>query len=64
MRSAALQPVLEKLADASRRLRRDRELAFYGAEDFTPSTFYKRADAQTTREDARLVVTAVRPHIS
>lgn len=29
----------------SKELRRDRELAFYGAEDLTPSTFYERADA-------------------
>jgi len=27
---------LDRLAEASRRLRRDRELAFYGAEDLTP----------------------------
>jgi HEPN domain-containing protein len=57
-----LQSELERLADVSRTLRRDRELAFYGAEDFTPSTFYKRDDAHRAREGARMVVKAVRPH--
>lgn len=60
---AALDADLDRLAEASRRLRRDRELAFYGAEDFTPSAFYKRADADAAREAARMVVKAVRPHI-
>jgi HEPN domain-containing protein len=61
---AAIAPELERLAEASRRLRRDRELAFYGAEDFTPSAFYKRADAETARQAARMVVKTVRPHIT
>ena len=51
------------LADASRGLRRDRELAFYGAEDLTPSDFYRKADAVTARDAARLVVDRVRPHV-
>lgn len=54
---------LEKLAEASRTLRRDRELAFYGAEDFTPSGFYSRADAVSAREAARMVVASVRPAV-
>lgn len=58
----ALHAELERLAEISRTLRRDRELAFYGAEDFTPSLFYKRADAEHARDSARTVVTAVRPH--
>ncbi len=58
----ALQSHLENLAEISRTLRRDRELAFYGAEDFTPSAFYKRADAEKAREAARIVVKAVAPH--
>lgn len=52
-----------RLADASRGLRRDRELAFYGAEDLTPSDFYRRADAVAARDAARLVVERVQPHI-
>lgn len=50
---------LERLADISRALRRDRELAFYGAEDLTPSDFYKKTDAQTARDSARFVVSTV-----
>jgi len=60
---AAVRPQLERLASISRMLRRDRELAFYGAEDFTPSSFYKRGDAAEARDGARFVVEAVRPHV-
>ena len=49
------------LAETSRHLRRDRELAFYGAEDLTPSGFYSRADAESARDSARRVVEVVRP---
>jgi hypothetical protein len=53
----------EALAAISRDLRRDRELAFYGAEDLTPSGFYSKQDAVRARDGARLVVAAVRPHV-
>jgi HEPN domain-containing protein len=59
----ALARAIDQLADASRGLRRDRELAFYGAEDLTPSDFYKRHDAEQARNAARLVVRLVRPHV-
>ena len=59
-----LRPELPRLAAASRALRRDRELAFYGAEDLTPSDFYRKADAAEARETARLVVRLVRPHVA
>ena len=52
---------LEWLARTSRHLRRDRELAFYGAEDLTPSGFYSRADAESARDGARRVVEVVGP---
>jgi HEPN domain-containing protein len=52
-----------RLADVSRGLRRDRELAFYGAEDLTPSDFYRRGDAVAARDAARLVVERVEPHV-
>lgn len=61
---SALAGEIEALADASRGLRRDRELAFYGAEDLTPSDFYKRRDADQARQAARLVVRLVRPHVA
>ena len=60
---AALAGEVARLAEASRQLRRDRELAFYGAEDLTPSEFYKRRDAEKARQAARLVVRLVRPHV-
>jgi HEPN domain-containing protein len=59
----ALQPEVERLAEASRQLRRDRELAFHGAEDVTPSGFYTRGDAEIAREFARTTVRLVRPHV-
>jgi HEPN domain-containing protein len=58
---AALQPQVERLAQVSRSLRRDRELAFYGAEDLTPSAFYSNEDAQAAFDGARLVVTLAKP---
>jgi HEPN domain-containing protein len=54
---------LEFLTRTSRALRRDRELAFYGAEDLTPSGFYSREDAEEARAGARKVVELVRPHV-
>ena len=54
---------LGRLADVSRKLRRDRELAFYGAEDLTPSDFYREADAVSARDGARFVVERVSPHV-
>ena len=60
---AAIGPELEALAEASRQLRRDRELAFYGAEDLTPSGFYTRRDAERARASARRTVELVRPHV-
>lgn len=51
------------LADASRQLRRDRELAFYGAEDLTPSDFYSRTDAVHARDSARRVVELAHPNV-
>lgn len=60
------QPVraeVETLARISRDLRRDRELAFYGAEDLTPSGFYKRPDAERAREGAERVVKLVTPAV-
>jgi hypothetical protein len=60
---ASLQGEVERLAEVSKSLRRDRELAFYGAEDLTPSTFYGRGDAAQALEGARLVVRLVGPAV-
>jgi HEPN domain-containing protein len=59
----SLQGEVGDLASISRDLRRDRELAFYGAEDLTPSGFYTRADAEKARDGARRTVAAVLPHV-
>lgn len=48
-------PHLDQFVEISRRLRRDRELAFYGSEDLTPSEFYKERDAKEAKAQARWV---------
>ena len=60
-RCPALLDSLPRLAEISRQMRRDRELAFYGAEDLTPSGFYSRQDADCARDGARHVVQVVAP---
>ena len=60
---APLTAELDALVRISRELRRDRELAFYGAEDLTPSGFYSRDDATKARDGARQTVRAVKPHV-
>jgi HEPN domain-containing protein len=60
----ALAVHVDALAEVSKHLRRDRELAFYGAEDLTPSDFYSRADAERARDGARRTVELVTPHVA
>ena len=50
---------VDRMATISRDLRRDRELAFYGAEDLVPSEFYGEPDALRALEGARFVVETV-----
>ena len=52
---ANIRVKLGELVNISRTLRRDRELAFYGSEDLTPSDFYTREDATQAFASARLV---------
>ena len=59
----AVEQKLDTLTGISRHLRRDRELAFHGAEDLTPSGFYSRDDAEKARSGARLTVELVEPHV-
>ncbi|HMO18251.1 MAG TPA: HEPN domain-containing protein [Oligoflexia bacterium] len=47
---------IEFLSTTSRSLRRDRELAFYGSEDLTPSEFYRKSDADTAKDQANKVL--------
>lgn len=58
-----VQTAVERMAAISKDLRRDRELAFYGAEDLTPSDFYGKADAEKARDGARDVVGMVKPSV-
>jgi len=55
----AVRAHIEDLVATSRSLRRDRELAFYGSEDLTPSEFYQKTDAELARAGASRVVEAV-----
>lgn len=59
----AVRASSERLAAISKDLRRDLELAFHGAEDLTPSTFYSKDDALRALEGARFVVETVQPHV-
>jgi hypothetical protein len=59
-----VRPEVERLATISRDLRRDRELASYGAEDLTPSSFYSQGDATRAREGAALTVRLVRSAVA
>ena len=55
---------LKRLAAISKELRRDREIAFYGSEDLTPSEFYSQDDATKALESAKYVVFAVKPFVN
>lgn len=50
-----IRPNVSKLCKISKQLRRDRELAFYGTEDLTPSEFYEKEDAVEALENAKWV---------
>jgi HEPN domain-containing protein len=51
---------LKSLAGISKRLRKERELAFYGDIDFIPTEEYTKDDAEEAIGDARLVVDTAR----
>lgn len=55
----AIRKDLEKICEISRRLRRDRELAYYGSEDLTPSEFYQKKDATEALGFAKFIVEVV-----
>lgn len=55
---------IERMAEISGQLRRDRELAFYGSEDLTPSEFYKKKHADEAQKSAQWVVKEVRRALS
>lgn len=54
-----LQNHLDKIKSISKRLRKERELSFYGAEDFTPTEEYGPEDAEMAIKDAEFVLKTV-----
>lgn len=56
-----VKPHVEELCRISHKMRRDRELAFYGSEDLTPSSFYTEDDAKVARQEAGFVVQKLAP---
>lgn len=59
-----ITPHLEKLANISKRLRKERELAFYGDIDFIPTEEYTSEDASEATKDAEFVVDKARKLIA
>ena len=55
----ALQKNLEEIKRISKRLRKERELSFYGAEDFIPTEEYGLEDAELAIQEAELVLKTV-----
>lgn len=51
---------LKDLAQISKRLRKERELAFYGDLDFIPTEEYTREDARKAQQDAERVLHTAR----
>jgi HEPN domain-containing protein len=45
--SEGVKSRLDRLCEISKQLRRDREMAFYGSEDITPSDFFDEKDARS-----------------
>jgi HEPN domain-containing protein len=57
--SSAVRPHVDRLADISAWLRKEREFSFYGDTDFIPTDVYTEADAARALADARFVVETV-----
>lgn len=51
-----IQSDLQKIAEVSKWLRKERELAFYGDIDFIPSEEYTEEDAKKAIEGAKMVI--------
>jgi len=56
-------PHVDRLADISAWLRKEREFSFYGDIDFIPTEEYQIEDAMRAIEDARFVVSVVEREI-
>lgn len=55
----ALNNSLNEIKKISKRLRKERELSFYGAEDFIPTEEYELEDAEMAIKDAEFILNAV-----
>ena len=55
---------LKKMAKISKRLRKERELSFYGDVDFIPTEEYDEDFAQAVMDDAKFVIEAAKRIIS
>ncbi len=60
----AVAAVANRLAAISKRLRKERELAFYGDVDFIPTEEYSRPDAEQALAEAQFVVDQARVVVS
>jgi hypothetical protein len=54
------QKILNQISSISKRLRKERELSFYGDIDFIPTEEYSREDALQAIEDAKFIVKTVK----
>lgn len=54
----------EKIAEISKRLRKERELAFYGDIDFIPTENYTEQDAKQALQETQFVVEVAKQTIS
>ncbi len=59
-----IQEHFEKIAEISKRLRKERELAFYGDVDFIPTENYTEQDAKQALSETQWVVEIARRMIS
>lgn len=58
-----IQKSLDEVCNISRTLRKDRELAFYGTEDWIPTEEYSVADSETAIKSAEFIFSLVAPAI-
>lgn len=59
----AIRSELPKLAEISKRLRKEREFAFYGDLDFIPTREYTRVDSERAIAEAGIVLATARAFV-
>ncbi len=63
MHSAPVLEALPRICTLSKHLRKERELAFYGEEDYIPSENYSAEEAHKAIADCRWLLDLLAPHI-